>query len=103
MQILLKRVPERRNAVLHGFRRHRIQQQVFPAMIPGSSDDSVHGQVRPCGDWLQVQPTMHVTDARSQLLSLPQVLSGLTAAELDILVRAWASVLSLFAADTRLW
>ena len=47
VQTLLKRIPERRDAVLHGFRRHRIQQQVFPAMIPGSNTDKVHGQVTP--------------------------------------------------------
>jgi len=86
VQILLKRVPERRDAVLPGFRRHRIQQQVFPAMAVGGNDDEVHGQVRHCR-------VNSIHDRRAGLAqqadifaSLLQVLCGLSDAELNILV-----------------
>ena len=49
-QVLLRRVPEARPAVVHGFRRFRIRQQVFPAMIPAEPrDEAVRGLVRGFG------------------------------------------------------
>lgn len=45
VKVLLHRVPERRPAVLKGYARHRIKQQVFPALTPAAPDESVQGSV----------------------------------------------------------
>lgn len=58
VQVLLRRQPERRPATLHGYRRHRIQKRVYPAIIPATPADSVQGWVLLGLD----QREMHILD-----------------------------------------
>ena len=44
---LLARPHKRFAATLSGFKRHRIRQQVFPAIIPATAVDKVSGWVSP--------------------------------------------------------
>ncbi|KAK9824562.1 hypothetical protein WJX72_011320 [[Myrmecia] bisecta] len=45
LHILLKRVPDNKPAVLHGYRRYRIKQRVYPALVKRRPGDSVQGLV----------------------------------------------------------
>lgn len=42
-EALLERLPARKPAKLSGFRRYRIQQQVFPAIVAATSADTING------------------------------------------------------------
>lgn len=46
LKLLIKRVPVMKPAVLHGYQRHKVKNQVFPAIVPSSSVSKVQGQVR---------------------------------------------------------
>jgi hypothetical protein len=45
LKLLIKRVPAHKPAVLPGYARHRVKGQVFPAIIPATPQDKVHGMV----------------------------------------------------------
>lgn len=47
LNLLIKRVPTHRPAVLHGYTRYRIKNRVYPAIIPTAPTDTVQGKVRP--------------------------------------------------------
>ncbi len=46
LKILLHRVPDMSLATVKGFRRHRIQGRVYPAIIPAEGGAEVQGMVR---------------------------------------------------------
>ena len=46
LAILLHRVPDMSSATVKGFRRHRIQGRVYPAIIPAEGSAEVQGMVR---------------------------------------------------------
>ena len=46
LKILLHRVPDMSPATVKGFRRHRIQGRVYPAIIPAEGGAEVQGMVR---------------------------------------------------------
>ena len=46
LKILLHRVPDMSPATVKGFRRHRIQGRVYPAIIPAEGKSEVQGMVR---------------------------------------------------------
>ncbi|WIA33423.1 hypothetical protein OEZ86_006556 [Tetradesmus obliquus] len=45
LKLLIKRVPESRAATLKGYARYRVKGQVFPAIIPSTSESKVKGMV----------------------------------------------------------
>eukprot|EP00879_Flechtneria_rotunda_P018383 GHRR01019282.1.p2 GENE.GHRR01019282.1~~GHRR01019282.1.p2 ORF type:complete len:151 (+),score=38.02 GHRR01019282.1:107-559(+) len=45
LKLLIKRVPPSRPALLHGYVRHRVKGQVFPAILPASPQSTVAGKV----------------------------------------------------------
>lgn len=45
VKLLINRVPPSRPATLSGFRRYRVQGQLFPAIVPASPEDTVSGKV----------------------------------------------------------
>ena len=46
LKLLIKRVPRSSQATLHGYSRHRVKGQVFPAIVPSSATAKVDGKVR---------------------------------------------------------
>lgn len=46
VRVLINRVPTTRPATLHGYRRYRIKNAVYPAILPSTTTDSVKGKVR---------------------------------------------------------
>ena len=46
VHVLLKRNPQKTPAILHGYVRHRVNNHVYPAIVPGTSNDKVTGVVR---------------------------------------------------------
>lgn len=67
LKLLIKRVPESRAATLKGYARYRVKGQVFPAIIPSTSESKVKGMVRMlpwCSDrqeWRQLQHVVLLT------------------------------------------
>eukprot|EP00798_Chlamydomonas_sp_ICE-L_P021477 gene21477-28451_t len=47
VELLLKRIPPMRPASLKGYTRYCVKNQKYPAIIPGSSSDTVRGEVGP--------------------------------------------------------
>ena len=45
LRALIARVPESQPATLAGYKRYRVQNQVFPAIIPGDAEDRVCGRI----------------------------------------------------------
>ncbi|KAF8058053.1 AIG2LD [Scenedesmus sp. PABB004] len=58
LKLLIKRVPPSRPATLAGYARYRVKGQVFPAIVPSSSDSTVAGKVL-----MELTPSeLHVLD-----------------------------------------
>jgi len=45
LKLLIKRVPRSAPASITGFSRHRVKNQVFPAIIPAAASSRVQGKV----------------------------------------------------------
>lgn len=46
VRVLIKRVPSSKPALLRGYSRYKVKDQVFPAIVPGTADTKVEGKVR---------------------------------------------------------
>lgn len=82
LKILLHRVPDMSLATVKGFRRHRIQGRVYPAIIPAEGGAEVQGMVRAATADIALPLPV---SAESSRLSSMQVLSGLSEPEFAVL------------------
>lgn len=64
LKLLIKRVPVMKPATLHGYQRHKVKSQVFPAILPSTSTSMVQGQVSPLNH-SKMAPLQHLVHMRA--------------------------------------